>query len=255
MNAVSFSRSIKAIPEIVTVTLRQLLGRRRTILLLLLSVVPVLMAVVFVAAGESDVDGFASSVLDVFSVTMLLPIVAVLFGTAAFGAEIEDGTIVYLLAKPISRWAVIVAKLIGAATVTALLTIVSVSVAGLIALAPQGEHGRAAMLGFVAAMAVGSVCYVSFFLALSLFTRRALMIGIFYFLIWEGLLSSLLAGIANFSIRQYSLGVVGAFFQLSAQEARLTPGTALPLAAILVVVALALATRRLMRFEMSGSGD
>jgi ABC-2 type transport system permease protein len=255
MNAVSFSRSIKAIPEIVRVTLRQLLGRRRTLLLLLLSVVPVLMALVFVAAGESDVDGFATSVLDVFSVTILLPIVAVLFGTAAFGAEIEDGTVVYLLAKPISRWAVILAKLIGAAAVTALLTIASVAVAGVIALLPQGQHGVAAMIGFMAAMAVGSVCYVSFFLALSLYTRRALMIGIFYFLVWEGLLSSLLAGIANFSIRQYSLGAAGAFFQMSGQEARLTPGTALPLAAILVVVALTLATRKLMRFEMSGSGD
>ena len=255
MNGGSRSSSIRAIPEIVRVTLRQLLGRRRTILLLLLSVVPILMAVVFVAAGESDVDGFASSVLDVFSVTMLLPIVAVLFGTAAFGAEIEDGTIVYLLAKPISRWVVIVGKLIGATALTALLTMVSVSIAGLIALVPQGEHGMAALIGFLAAMAVGSVCYVSFFMALSLFTRRALMIGIFYFLIWEGLLSSLLAGIANFSIRQYSLGVATAFFPMSGQEARLTPGTALPLAAILVVVALTLATRRLMRFELSGSGD
>ena len=112
-----------------------------------------------------------------------------------------------------------------------------------------------AILGFVAAMALGSLCYVSFFLALSLYTRRALMAGIFYFLIWEGVLSSLLSGIANFSIRQYSLGAVRAFFPLSPDEARLSPSTALPLAAILIVVALALATRKLMRFEASGDSD
>jgi hypothetical protein len=68
-------------------------------------------------------------------------------------------------------------------------------------------------------------------------------------------LSSLLSGIANFSIRQYSLGTVRAFFPLSPDEARLSPATALPLAAILIVVALALATRKLMRFEASGDSD
>jgi ABC-2 type transport system permease protein len=87
------------------ITLRQLLGRRRTILLLLLAAIPVLLAIVFRAANDADLEGFASGVLDAVAVTLLLPIVAVLFGTAAFGAEIEDGTILYLLAKPISRWA------------------------------------------------------------------------------------------------------------------------------------------------------
>ena len=53
----------------------------------------------------------------------------------------------------------------------------------------------------------GSACYVSLFLALSLFTRRALVIGIGYMLVWEGALSVMLPGIANLSIRQYALGV------------------------------------------------
>ena len=206
MNDVSLSTSIRAIPVIVRITLRQLLGRRRTILLLLLSALPILLAVIFRAAGQSDVDRFARNVLDAFAVTILL-------------------------------------------------TIVSVVAAGLVALAGTGGNGMDAIVGFVAAMAVGSLCYVSFFLALSLYTRRALMAGIFYFLIWEGVLSSLLSGIANFSIRQYSLGTVRAFFPLDPEEARLSPSTALPLAAILIVVALALATRKLMRFETSGDSD
>ena len=36
--------------------------------------------------------------------TIVLPLAAVLFGTGAFGAENDEGTILYLLAKPISRW-------------------------------------------------------------------------------------------------------------------------------------------------------
>src|SRR5450830_295214 len=101
-----FMRSLSAIPLIVQVTLRQLLGRRRAILLVLLSAVPILLAVVFRAGSNGDIPDFATLVLDGVAVTLLLPIVAVLFGTAAFGAEVEDGTILYLLAKPISRWAI-----------------------------------------------------------------------------------------------------------------------------------------------------
>jgi ABC-2 type transport system permease protein len=250
-----FARSVAAIPEIGQITLRQLFGRRRTILLLLLSAVPVLLAVVFWAARVADVPGFATGVLDAVGVTLLLPIVAVLFGTAAFGAEIEDGTVVYLLAKPISRWAVVVAKLIGATGMTAFLTIASVFVSGAIVLAPLGEDGASATRAFVAAMAVGSICYVSLFLVLSLFTRRALLIGLVYVLVWEGALSSLLPGIANLSIRQYSLGVANAFWQMKSNEAHLSPSTALPIAVILVVVTFFIATWRLTRFELPGGTD
>ncbi|HEY5521473.1 MAG TPA: ABC transporter permease subunit [Candidatus Limnocylindrales bacterium] len=251
----TLTRSVAAVPLVIQVTLRQLLGRRRTILLLLLAAVPVLLSIVFWAAGHASVHDFAVSVLDAVGVTLLLPIVAVLFGTAAFGAEIEDGTIVYLLAKPISRWAIVVAKLVGAAGMTALLTVASVFVSGAIVLAPLGEDGAAATRAFVAAMIVGSICYVSVFLVVSLFTRRALLIGLAYVLIWEGALSNLLPGIANLSIRQYSVGVANAFWQMTPEEARLSPSTALPLAVVVVVVALVIATWRLMRFELPGGSD
>jgi ABC-2 type transport system permease protein len=250
-----FTRSVKAIPLMVRITLRQLLGRRRTILLVLLAAVPVLLALVFRAANDADLAGFTSGVLDAVAVTLLLPIVAVLVGTAAFGAEIEDGTILYLLAKPISRWAVVAAKFLGAVGVTAVLALLSVLVSGAIVLSPLGEPGAEATRAFLAAMLVGSTCYVAVFLTLSLFTRRALLIGLVYVLVWEGALSALLPGIANLSIRQYSVGVANAFWQMQPDEARLSPSTALPLAIILVVAALAIATWKLMRFELPGGSD
>src|SRR5664280_1180440 len=177
MRGVALSNSIAAIPEIVLVTLRQLLGRRRAILLVLLSAVPVLLAVLFRLANVNEIDKFTSGIMDAFALPMLLPRVAILFGTAAFGSEIDDGTAVYLLAKPIGRWAVVLAKLIATVGVTVLLTVVSAFAAGAIALQPYGEQGAEATRGFMAAMVVGSACYVSLFLALSLFTRRALAVS------------------------------------------------------------------------------
>jgi ABC-2 type transport system permease protein len=247
--------SVAAVPEITRITLRQLVSRRRALLLVLLSAAPVALAVVARLFKWNDAEGFGVLVLNGLALVFLLPLVAVLFGTAAFGAEIEDGTIVYLMAKPVGRWAIVVAKLLSTTAVTAALTIGSVLVASAIAELPLGQQGVQVTEVYVTAMAVGSICYVSLFVAFSLFTRRALLIGLGYMLIWEGALSNLLPGIANLSIRQYALGAGQLFYDLPPRQAALEPQTALPLAAILVVVAAVVATWRLMRFEISGSGD
>jgi ABC-2 type transport system permease protein len=247
--------TLTAFPEIVRLTFRQQLGRRRTLLLLLLAALPPLLALVYRAFGQLDIESFTYNVFDLVSMTIVLPLTTVLFGSGAFGAENDEGTIVYLLAKPISRWVIVSAKAFSAVVLAVLLTVGSVLLVGVIELLPAGADGASATEAYVAAMVVGSFCYSILFLALSLFTRRALVIGIGYSLVWEGALSTLLPGIANLSVRQYALGAGDGFYQLSAHVARLSPATALTLSAILIVVAFALATWRLGRFEMSGSTD
>jgi ABC-2 type transport system permease protein len=244
-----------AIPEIAKVTLRQLLGRRRTLLLVLLAALPVLLAVAFRLADQTDVERFTRRIFDTISMTILLPLVAILFGSGAFGSEIDDGTIVYLLAKPVPRWILVAAKALSAMAVAILLTGVSTALAGFIDLLPAGNDGVLATEAQLLAMVVGSACYVSLFLALSLFTRRALVIGIGYMLVWEGALSFMLPGIANLSIRQYSLGAAKAVYNLPLQEARLSAETGFLLAAVLVAASLSLAVWRLMRFELPGGSD
>lgn len=247
--------SINAVPEIFRVTLRQLMGRRRTIWLLLLAALPVLLALLFRAAGQTEIGPFTRIVFDTIAITILMPLVAILFGSGAFGAEIDDGTIVYLLAKPVPRWMVVLAKAVAVMTVSIALSGTSMALAGAIDLAPLGADGVRAAEAQVLAIVVGSVCYASLFLAVSLFTRRALVIGVGYMLVWEGALSFMLPGIANLSIRQYALGAANAIYQLPVQESRLSSDTAFILSGVLVAVSLALAVWRLMRFELPGGSD
>lgn len=247
--------SINAVPEIFRVTLRQLMGRRRTIWLLLLAALPVLLALLFRAAGQTEIGPFTQIVFDTIAITILMPLVAILFGSGAFGAEIDDGTIVYLLAKPVPRWMVVLAKAIAVMAVSIALSGTSIALAGAIDLAPLGADGVKAAEAQVLAIVVGSVCYASLFLAVSLFTRRALVIGVGYMLVWEGALSFMLPGIANLSIRQYALGAANAIYQLPVQESRLSSDTAFILSGVLVAVSLALAVWRLMRFELPGGSD
>jgi len=247
--------SIAAIPEIARVTARQLLGRRRTLLLVLLATLPVLLAVAFRLGDQTGVQQFTRRIYDTVSMTILLPLVAILFGSGAFGAEIDEGTVVYLLAKPVPRWMIVAAKALSATAMAILLTGAATVLAGAIDLGPAGNDGVLATEAQLLSMVVGSACYVSLFLALSLFTRRALVIGIGYMLVWEGALSVLLPGIANLSIRQYALGAAAVIYKLPVEEARLSAETAVLLSAILVVLALVVATWKLMRFELPGGSD
>jgi len=234
------------------ITLRQLLSRRRTLLLLLLGGVLVLVAVVFRLAGEeARALPFTSGLLSDLGVATLMPLVALLFGTGAMGAEIEDGTAVFLLAKPLSRRTIVLTKLVVAAACSVALTCGPMLLAGLIA---AGGLGDGLVIGLVAGAAIGSALYCAVFVALGLVTRRALVFGLAYVLIWEGLLASLFAGTQTFSIRQVTLAFARAIGDIPngilAAPVDLT--TALVVGAFVLVGATLLAIRRLGAYEISG---
>lgn len=237
---------------IASITLRQLLSRRRTLLLLLLAGVLVLVAGVFRLAGEeARAIRFTTGLLANLGIGTLMPLVALLFGTGAIGGEIDDGTAVFLLAKPISRRTVVISKLVVAAACSAALACVPMLVAGVIG---AGGVGDGLVTGMVVAAAIGSVLYVAVFVALSLVTSRALVFGLTYVLIWEGLLAGLFAGTRTFSIRQITLAFADAIGGLPKPipNTHLDLTTALVVSAIVLVGATALAIRRLGSFEISG---
>jgi ABC-2 type transport system permease protein len=189
-------------------------------------------------------------------VSTVLPLVALVFGTAALGSELEDGTIVFLLAKPVRRLRITVAKGVTAAALTAALVVPATILTGLVAGTGAFEPGQAT-LGYAIAVAVGSGAYTMVFVALSSFTSRALAIGLAYVLLWEGILAGLFEGTRTFSIRQATIGLASDLQRISTGIAPAdSPGntsTAAFVLAAAIVGGLALATWRLSRFQLSGS--
>lgn len=238
---------------IARITLRQLLSRRRTLLLILLGALLLLVAFIRRISGASDVSDprFTADLLDRLGVAVLMPIVALLFGTGAIGAELEEGTAVYILAKPISRLSVVITKLSVAAVCSVLLTSVPILLAGLLA---GGSDGAGLAVGFAVAAAIGSLMYCTIFLALSLVTSRAFIFGLAYVLIWEGFLATLFPGTRTFSVHQQTLAFANAIANPPAAvfNTDLALGTAVVAAAAIVIIAFVIAVRRLSRIEIAG---
>ena len=191
---------------LIEVTLRGLLGRRRTILLALLAGLPVLIALLIrVSGGRPDAD----RILDTLVVRTVMPLVALIIGTAAIGSEIDDGTAVYLIIKPIPRWRIALSKI-------------------LVAAGPDGGDGRAGGRAHrPSCSAAGATRRRPSSASRSPVSSAGAPTpprsspsacsragrccsGSAYVLIWEGVLSGLLEGTKFLSIRQATLGLAAA---------------------------------------------
>ncbi len=238
---------------LIVLTARQLAGRRRALFLVILALIPIAVAL-FYRFGSDHVDPppveFAAHMLDALIVAVILPLVALVFGTAALGAEIEDGTAVHLLTKPIERWRILVVKIGVAAGATLALILPATLLTALITLGGDDPYGLTA--GFALAVVVGAIAYSALFVALSIRTSRALLIGLVYVFVWEAIVPTIFDGTRWISIRQYMLGL--ADFVSSAPRAALDAelGGAGAILAVLVLVTISvlIGTRLIRRFEV-----
>ena len=237
-----------------SITARELLGRRRGLLLVLLALLPVALALIYRFAGNEADDSppveFAPELIERVIVALVLPLAALVFGTAALGAEIEDGTAVYLLATPVERWRIALVKVATAAAATIALVTPATLLTALIVLGASDEHGLA--VGFALAVTAGAVAYCSVFVALSAFTGRALIAGLGYVFVWETFATNIFQGTRWASIREYVLGVADLVSTAppSAFAADLAGGSALIAVTLVSVVAYVLGVRFLSRFEI-----
>lgn len=233
-------------PVVAGITVRATLGRRRALLFAVPAVVLIALTVVLRASNPAGVQ-WPANVLGTFGFSVLLPLTALIIGTGVLGAEIDDGSVVHLLATPVRRRDVIITKFAVAAGLTALFAAVPELIAGL--LAPNS--GKLAWALFVGAL-VGSAVYSAVFVLASVVTTRAIAFGLLYVAIWEGALSNVVGGVRILSIAHYGLGVANAIYPDKNLQAGLGLSTSLILGAVITVGGLYLATRRLETFSLAG---
>lgn len=240
-----------AFAAISEVTFRALLGRRRTILLVLLAGIPVLVAVL-ARIGGAHLDDALVPILEL-GVRTVVPLTALVFGTSALGSELEDGTAVFLLAKPVPRWLTAAAKILVAGLLASALSVASTVLTGLLIAGADGE-GLATTFAFALANIAASFAYAALFVALSVVTTRALIIGLAYTLIWEGVLAGILPGTRAFSIREATLAIAQALAPVAAGiDGEVQAGGGITLIVLVLLMSLALTAHRLARFEVRGT--
>jgi ABC-2 type transport system permease protein len=230
-------------------TLRQLTGKWRLLIVVALAAIPILMAFSSTFADPPPtIEEFDNILLNGIFTSAILPIIVIALSTASLGNEVEDNTLGFLALNPIPRWKIVAPKLAAAITVAGVVLVVSGLVSAFIAY----DDGRAAVAVAIGLLA-GVATYSAIFVWLSLITNRALAFGLVYVFIWEGLFSNFVPGIRVISVREYTLSIAK-----TVDESGLSyPGddavgsaTAIIGAALVFTVFFALAVRRLTRMDI-----
>jgi ABC-2 type transport system permease protein len=227
------------------ITVRGLFGRRRALLLLPLPLLLIGLAVLCRSFGLRPSD-WGQPVLVGLGLAVVLPVIALIVGTGVLGSEVDDGTIVHILTKPLPRRDIVLAKLGVAVGVTAVTAAVPLFVAGV--LADSVRLG----FGLAAGAAVGACAYCALFLLLSLLTRRPVLLGLAYILVWEGLLARFVSGTRVLSIEQYVLTVADKIAPTDLLAARVSIPLAIVMSTIFAVGCTVAAIDRLRSFSMAG---
>ncbi|MGV9304558.1 ABC transporter permease subunit [Nonomuraea sp. NPDC004354] len=229
------------------ITYRAVLGRRRILLLVLLPLALVGMALLLRMVGSAD-ERSAVALMQSFAIGTMLPLLGLIAGTGVIAPEIDDGTVLHLLSKPISRPVIIQTKFAVAASLLALFAAVPTFVSAWLLVGT--ESGVAG--GFTVGALCGGIAYAAVFLLLGVITKHAVTIGIIYALVWEGLIGNLVSGVRQFSVQQWAKSIADQISSSPFLTADVKPGFAIPALIVVTVAAVVWAGQRLRSFSLTG---
>ena len=229
-------------------TLRQLSGRWRLLIMAVLAAMPVIIVLLMLrSSGAPSVAEFEVGVLSAMLAGSIAPLVVLAIAAAAFANEVEDRTLANLTLAPISRWQIVVPKLL--ATITIAAPFIAVSAFATSHFAFLGD-ARATFAVTVSAV-IGVALYASAFVWLGLVSTQAIGIGLLYIVLWEGFFSGFVEGVRLLSIRHYAIAIMhGLDERRFAMNDHPALWIALLMALLLFGGFLALSVRRLRRMDV-----
>ena len=238
---------VRAIGLAYRIVLRQLVTRGRIAALFMVGAVVTAVAVAVGTAGDvSDPVETGVRLISDLGFTTLVPIVSLVFASAALGDMREDGTLVYLWLRPMDRWPVVVGAWSASITVSLPLTLVPLLVSSIVVDGGNDLIGATALAG-----GVGVVAYSALFVLLGLLLKNSIVWGLGYILIWEGLVAAFGSFAAKLAIRGYTRSILTSMTEIDLDlgDLSLQVGIIVPL--VVTGAALALAGARLRTMDVA----
>lgn len=239
--------SLAVVRTVTGLGLRSVFGRRRGLLLYAMPIVMIGLAGLIRGLAGANPDA-PQGPLYGLGLVVVMPLVALVATSGLLAPEIDDGSISFLLAKPVSRHVVVLSKLLVAWGSVVVFAAVPMFVATLV-LAPSEVE---AAVAYAVGAAAGGTAYCSLFALLSIRTRHAVVVGLVYLLVWEGLLGGLLDGVRWLSVTRWSGRIVQELSAASRLDIDLSTTYAVAACLVVTIGGAWVAGRRLRAFNLTG---
>ncbi len=253
-------------------SLSEMLWSRRTVFMVLVTGLPVILALIVRAAdflgastwrvNNTAMDGSAIFALMIwaFYLRFSVPVLGAFYGTALIADEVEDKTITFLFTRPISRSAVLFGKWLAYMVCTMLVVLPSVVIVWLL-VAPLGGGTMASTFLDLAKdlpiLAAGLAVYGALFALVGATFKRPLLTGLIFVFGFEPAVLVFPGYLKQLTVAYYLQGLVpqampnDTVVSLVQQIFRETPGFATSVIALTVITvgSLWLAGRTVSRKE------
>lgn len=226
--------------------LRSQLTRARVLALLASGIVGIVVGAAIGASDQVDELRAGARFVNTFGLTLLVPVTSLVFAAAALGDPSDDGTLVYLWLRPARRVRIVVAAAASSFTVAWPLVVGPLTLA---AWATGG--GTTLVVGTVVAATMALVAYTGLFCALGLRVKRSLVWGLLYIFIWEGFIATANDTAGRLAVRTYARSILSDLTDVTLRFAAVSSPWRWLVPPLVTVVALAYATWRLRRQDIS----
>ena len=195
--------------SLLALSLRSVLRGKRVVFVVALPLlIGVITAMLAATAGDADRTD-AYGILGGELLVLIVALVGLVLGVNAFGDERDEGTLGLLLATTLSRPRIVLTKYAAAAVITWIACLPATI--GCLILATKTSLGLGtAVWSLLLSTALASAAYAALFVLLSLLLRRAILVGLAYIVLWEGLLAGATTAFRHLSVSAYASRVAGA---------------------------------------------
>lgn len=249
------------IAPIFFLSIRQFTGGKAVRAVFALGMIPALFALIYRFEPEmTDPRRFLDEIILNVMLPTVLPLAALILATGAFGDEIEDRTLPYLVLKPITRFRIVLEKLLASAVVSIPIIGIGGIVSWFLVFTGDGGDNLDILWAILAATAVGVLLYSAVFQLMSLLIRRAILASIIYSLVWETVLGRFVPGLRYLSIRHVVSSMYTSTIDALEPDGRFDAGlgidnafgiqAAISGAAIVCAIAILLSTWRLRKINI-----
>ena len=184
------------------VLLKQLITKGRLIGIAIIGLLPILLGWVIGRQSEDPLEagvGFVSYM----GLSILIPIVALIFASASLGDTREDGTLVYLWLRPISRTSVSTGAWAASITITLPLTVIPMTISAILL-----NAGNSVVTATIITSILAVIAYSGLFVTLGLIVKNPVLWGLAYIFIWEAIVASFAKPAAALAVSGYSRAII-----------------------------------------------